>query len=84
MAALPQRAGAVLAGLPEHERGVTLRTGSPGIADASELWIEVVLGHSTSLDLAMLARRDMANAVEFKTVSNSASDLEREFLPLTV
>ena len=36
VAALPQRAGAVLAGLPEHERGVTLRAGSPGIADASE------------------------------------------------
>ena len=28
----------------------------------------------------MLARRDMANAVEFKTVSNSAWDLEGEFL----
>ena len=52
VAALPQRAGAVLAGLAEHERGVTLRTGSPGIADASELRIEVVLDHRTSLDLA--------------------------------
>ena len=52
MATLPQRAGAVLAGLAEYERGVTLRAGSPGIADASELWIEVVLSHRTSLDFA--------------------------------
>jgi hypothetical protein len=52
VAALPQRAGAMLSGLPEHERGVTLRTGAPGIADASELRIEVVLSHRTFLDLA--------------------------------
>ena len=49
---LPQGAGALLAGLPEHERGVTLRTGSPRVADASELGIEVVLSHRTSLELA--------------------------------
>ena len=52
MAALPQGPGTVLSGLPEHERGVTLRSCSPGIADASERWIEVVLGHGTYLDLA--------------------------------
>ena len=52
VAPLPQRAGAVPSGLPEHKRRVTLGAGSPGIADAPELWIEVVLSHRTSLDLA--------------------------------
>jgi hypothetical protein len=52
VATLPQGAGAVLAGLAEHERGVTLRAGPPGIPDAPELRIEVVLSHRTSLDLA--------------------------------
>ena len=47
-----QRPGALLSGLPERERSVTLRAGAPGIADASELGIEVVLSHRTSLDLA--------------------------------
>jgi hypothetical protein len=50
VAALPQRA--VLAGLPEHERGVTLRAGSASIANAPELGIELVLSHHTLLDLA--------------------------------
>src|SRR5262245_57298651 len=52
VAALPQRPGALLAGLPEHERGVTLRAGSASIANAPELGIELVLSHHTSLDLA--------------------------------
>src|SRR5262245_735354 len=51
VATLPQRPGPMLAGLPEHERRVTLGTRSPGIADPSQLRIEVVLSHSTSLDL---------------------------------
>jgi hypothetical protein len=52
VASLPQRAGTVLTGLPEHERGVTLRAGSPRIADATEPWIDLVVSHRACLDLA--------------------------------
>ena len=61
----------MLSGLPEYEGGVALRAGESGIADASELRIEVVLGHGTSLGPRVMARRDRANAPEFKTVVNS-------------
>jgi hypothetical protein len=52
VASLPQRASTVLAGLPKHERGVALSTGTSRISDASELGIEVVLGHATHLEFA--------------------------------
>jgi hypothetical protein len=41
----PQGTGAVLAGLPEDERCMSFGPGATGIADASELWIEVLLRH---------------------------------------
>jgi hypothetical protein len=52
VAALPQRLGAVLAGLPEHESCMTLRAGSASIANAPELGFELVLSHHTLLDFA--------------------------------
>jgi hypothetical protein len=52
VAALPQCPGALLAGLPEHERSMTLRTGWPSVTDTPELGIELVLSHHTPLDFA--------------------------------
>jgi hypothetical protein len=49
---LPQRAGAMLSCLAKHERGVALSPRAPRIANASELGIEVVLGHDTHLEFA--------------------------------
>src|SRR5581483_2488419 len=52
VAALPQRTGALLAGLSEDESRMALGTGSSCIADAAELHIKVLLGHETHLELA--------------------------------
>jgi hypothetical protein len=49
---LPQRTGALLAGLSEDQSGVALSAGSPGVADAAELHIEVFLNHETHLEMA--------------------------------
>jgi hypothetical protein len=49
---LPHGARAMLAGLPKHHRCMSLRTGASRIADASELGIEIVLGHATHLEQA--------------------------------
>jgi hypothetical protein len=79
VAALPQRPGAVLSSLPEHERGMTLRAGSASIANAPKLGIELVLSHRTFLEPRVLARRDIANTVEFKTVVNSVRISKADF-----
>jgi len=77
VAPLPQRAGAVPSGLPEHKRRVTLGAGSPGIADAPELWIEVVLSHRT------LAKRDMPCLAPTSCLNQSASRLlHSEVMPV--
>jgi hypothetical protein len=51
VAALPQRAGTPLPGLPEHQGRVALGAGAPCIADAAEPWIDLVLRHRAFLDL---------------------------------
>src|SRR5581483_10871831 len=52
VAALPQRTGALLAGLPKDQSSMALGARPPRIADAAELHIEVLLGHETHLELA--------------------------------
>src|SRR5581483_6933354 len=52
VAALPQCAGALFAGLPKDESRMALSTGPPRISDGAELHIEVLLGHATHLELA--------------------------------
>jgi len=42
----PDGAGTVLAGLSEYDCGVTLGAGPTRVANASQLAIEVVLGHN--------------------------------------
>src|SRR5262245_6717674 len=83
VAALPQRSGAVLAGLPKNKCGVTLRTGSSSIADAPELRIEVVLSHRTSsISHAGEARYGERGGIQ--EAVKQRSDLEREFRQVTV
>jgi hypothetical protein len=52
VAALPQRTGALLAGLSEDQSRMALSAGSPRIADAAELHIEVFLSDETHLEMA--------------------------------
>jgi hypothetical protein len=72
----------VLAGLPEHERGVTLGAGSPGIADAPEPGIDVVLCHCTSSPFHVGETR-YGERGGIQDGGKQWSDLEGEFLPLT-
>jgi len=83
VAALPQYAGATLSGLPEHESRMALCSGAPRIADASEPWIDLVLGHRPSLDLPCAETR-YGERGGVQDGGNQWSDLAGEFLPLTV
>src|SRR5262249_38223176 len=67
----PDGAGTVLAGLPEHNRGVPRGAGPTRVANASELAIEVVLGHATPPERAVMLQRNGAADGLFKTASNS-------------
>jgi hypothetical protein len=49
---LPQRTGTTLSGLPEYESGIALSPGASRIPYASELGIELVLGHAAHLKAA--------------------------------
>ena len=84
VAALPQRPGAVFPGLPEHERGMALGAGSPGIANASELGVELVLGHGASPRVACWRDEIWRTRSEFKMMLKSDSEFKCEFLTLTV
>ena len=52
VASLPQRAGTMLSCLPEDESGVAQRSSALRIPYASELGIELVLGHAAHLEAA--------------------------------
>ena len=75
---LPQSARTLLSGLTEYQCRMALRSRLPGIANATELGIELVFSHTTSRAVHR-ALRDVPPAQIFKMASKTALKSQVEF-----
>ena len=81
VASLPQRAGTMLSGLPEHESGVALAHGRVAHPVCVRAWDRTRLGPCSAPRSRVMARRDGVALREFKTASKivliSNADFDR-------